>query len=55
MYKPHHHYKGDDLSRSEKVERKVLEIVGTKNATSVLKDGDRVEVNAITGVVKFIQ
>lgn len=30
-------------------------IVGTKNATSVLRDGDRIEVNAIGGVIKFIQ
>lgn len=27
MYKPHHHYKGNNLSRSEKIERKVIEII----------------------------
>ncbi|OGK41216.1 hypothetical protein A3A74_04195 [Candidatus Roizmanbacteria bacterium RIFCSPLOWO2_01_FULL_35_13] len=30
-------------------------IVGTENATKVLKDGDRVEVDAIKGLVKIIQ
>ena len=30
-------------------------IVGTKNATKVLKDGDIVEVNGDTGEVKIIQ
>lgn len=27
MYKPHHHYKGENLSRSEKIERKVIELI----------------------------
>lgn len=27
MYKPHHHYKGNNLSRSEKIERKVIELI----------------------------
>lgn len=27
MIKPHHHYKGDNLSRSEKVERRVIELL----------------------------
>ncbi|MBI3380169.1 phosphoenolpyruvate synthase, partial [Candidatus Gottesmanbacteria bacterium] len=28
-------------------------IVGTKNATDILKDGDRVEVDAIKGIIKI--
>lgn len=27
MYKPHHHYKGNNLSKSEKIERKVIELI----------------------------
>ncbi len=27
MYIPHHHYKGDNLTRTEKVERKVIELL----------------------------
>lgn len=37
MYKPHHHYKGENLSRSEKVERKVIELL----LTSKLPDSKR--------------
>ena len=29
-------------------------IVGTKNATSVLKNGDKIEVNAINGTIKLL-
>lgn len=37
MYKSHHHYKGDRLSRSEKIERKVVELL----LTSKLLDSQR--------------
>lgn len=37
MLKPHHHYKGDNLSRSEKVERKVIELI----LTSKISDNKR--------------
>jgi len=30
-------------------------IVGTKIATKILKDGDRVEVNATKGIVKILE
>jgi pyruvate,water dikinase len=30
-------------------------IVGTKNATKILKDGDQVEVDADSGIVKIIK
>lgn len=29
MYKPHHHYKGKNLSRSEQIEKKVIELIIT--------------------------
>lgn len=37
VYKDHHHYKGNDLSRSEKVERKVVELL----LTSKIPDSQR--------------
>ena len=30
-------------------------IIGTKNATKIIKDGDKIEVDAISGVVRFIK
>jgi pyruvate,water dikinase len=36
-------------------EMKVPCIVGTRSATKILKDGDRVEVDADIGIVKIIK
>ncbi len=36
-------------------EMKIPCVIGTKNATRVLKDGDKVEVDATSGVVKILQ
>lgn len=37
MYKPHHHYKGNNLSRSEQIERNVIELI----LSSKIPDGQR--------------
>ena len=37
-FKPYHHYKGDDLSPSEKVERKVIELLLSSNISDKERD-----------------
>jgi hypothetical protein len=44
----YHHFKGDNLSRSEKIEQLVVTRI------LILNDGDSVEVNANLGFVKKI-
>ncbi len=61
--KDFHHFKGDGLSRSERIQRIVYEmIVGSElpddkreNATKSLKDWDVVEVDAKAGTVRKIR